>query len=193
MKNLKLDIVIFFSLLALIIATRILFHIGPNVEFVTISSLIGGYFFSSKKLSFLLPLMAMAMTEAILGNTSIFIFTWSAFLFTPMMGMFLKSEFIKNKLENMPLSIRPAILGLGGAALSVVIFYLWTNFGVVVTTNMYPDTIQGLINSYINALPFLKNQLAGNILTAPLLFTLVSWAYGFKSDPHFHYSVSKRA
>ncbi|KKQ36309.1 MAG: hypothetical protein US52_C0002G0002 [candidate division WS6 bacterium GW2011_GWA2_37_6] len=57
-----------------------------------------------------------------------------------------------------------------GGIISTVIFFLWTNFGVVLTTSMYPKTIEGLGQSYINGLPFITNQLAGNLIIVPALF-----------------------
>ena len=58
--------------------------------------------------------------------------------------------------------------GLGGL-ISSVIFFLWTNFGVVLTTTMYTKDLSGLLASYINAIPFFRPQLVGNLLLVPLI------------------------
>lgn len=163
----KLDALLMFLLISLGLFFRI-FSIGPNVELVTVSALVAGYFIQNKKLSLIVPLIIMFISDSILGNTSIFLFTWSAFLITPLIGVTL-SKVNKQKVKSYP-----ALAGLGGSLFSVIIFFLWTNFGVVITTSMYPDTIAGLLNSYINALPFLKNQLYGNLIFAPIIFTLVA-------------------
>lgn len=167
------DKILIISFIALGFLTRTIFTIGPNVEFVTIASLGAGYFMNNKKLAMLVPLIIMSLSDAIIGNTSIFIFTWSAFLLTPIIGMAL------SKLSDHKGIAYPALVGFGGSILSVLIFFLWTNFGVVVTTAMYPDTLSGLVNSYINALPFLKNQLYGNMVFAPMIFTLIALAKDF--------------
>lgn len=147
---------------------RTVFAIAPNVEFVTVASLAAGYFMHNKKLALLVPLAIMALSDAVIGNTSIFLFTWSAFLITPLIGVALS----RNKPDSQ--IVHPALVGLGGSILSVIIFYLWTNFGVVITTTMYPDTLTGLFNSYVNALPFLKNQLYSNFIFAPIIFVSLS-------------------
>ena len=168
MKITNNDKILLFSFIALGFLTRTIFTIGPNVEFVTIASLGAGYFMNNKRLALLVPLVIMALSDAVIGNTSIFLLTWSAFLLTPIIGIAL------SKFNKKPDSANTALVGLGGSLLSILIFFLWTNFGVVVTTSMYPDTFSGLINSYINALPFLKNQLYSNIIFAPILFTLIA-------------------
>ena len=170
MNKKYLDLTVAFFLIVLAVSTRTIFHIGPNVELVTFSALAGGYFLTNKKLALLLPILIMLISDSIIGNTSIFLFTWSAFLVTPILGISLRSNYIQNKLRNLPEIFRSALLGLGGTTLSIIIFYLWTNLGVVVTTAMYPDTFGGLLSSYFNALPFLKNQLFGNLIFTPILF-----------------------
>jgi len=170
MKITNNDKVLFLSFIALGFLTRTIFTIGPNVEFVTIASLGAGYFMNNKKLAMIVPLVIMALSDAVIGNTSIFLFTWSAFLLTPLIGVAL------SRINKEKGNAYPALAGLGGSLLSVLIFYLWTNFGVVITTAMYPDTISGLMNSYINALPFLKNQLYGNMVFAPMIFALIALA-----------------
>ena len=176
------DFILAFALILLAIAFRTVLHIGPNIEFVTIASLGAGYFLSSKKLAILVPIIIMGISDAIIGNTSIFLFTWSAFLFAPVLGIVSKSSFMNNYLKSLPNLAKPMLVGLGGSTISVLVFFLWTNFGVVVTTTMYPDTISGLFNSYVNALPFLRNQLVGNMLFAPIVFTLVSLAKNLLSN-----------
>ena len=168
MKITNQDKVILLSFIALGFLTRTVFTIGPNVEFVTIASLGAGYFMNNKKFALIVPLIIMSLSDAVIGNTSIFLFTWSAFLITPLIGIVLSKSDKKDS------KYFATLAGFGGSILSVLIFFLWTNFGVVVTTAMYPDTVSGLINSYINALPFLKNQLYGNMIFAPIIFTLVS-------------------
>lgn len=170
MNNKYFDLTVAFFLIILAVSTRTILYIGPNVELVTFSALAGGYFLKNKKLALILPIIIMLISDSIIGNSSIFLFTWSAFLITPVLGISLRSNFIQNKLKNLPEIFRSALLGLGGTTLSIIIFYLWTNFGVVLTTAMYPDSFGGLLSSYINALPFLKNQLFGNLIFTPILF-----------------------
>ncbi len=143
------------------ILTRTIFHIAPNVEFITAIGLFAGYSLKSK--SKIIPtLLVLIITDFFIKNSIIFVFTWSAFLMTPFLSKYLN-------LDKSHLTIK--FLKLESMAIfSTMVFFLWTNFGVVVTTNMYEKNIYGLIESYVNALPFLQNQIVGNLIITPLLF-----------------------
>jgi hypothetical protein len=49
-------------------------------------------------------------------------------------------------------------------ALSTLAYWVWTNFGIWLTTPWYPHTTEGLSLCFTAALPFLRNALIGNIL-----------------------------
>lgn len=151
------------------ILTRTVWHIAPNVEFVTALTISGAYFLG-RKYSILIPFGIMILSDLILGNTSIFIFTWSAFAVAWGIGRVIKSRRFKSLLKGLPRSIRYLFLSELGGILFTTIFFLWTNFGVVVVSNLYPKTISGLIQSYIMGLPFLMPQLVGNIIIVPSIF-----------------------
>lgn len=167
-KLLKIDNILIMLFIIIGLLTRTVLHLGPNVEFVTGLSLASGYFLRGQKKSFLVPILIMSISDLIIGNSVIFIFTWSAFLLTPLIGKILT--------VSKPKLFYNIIAGMSGSLISNIIFFLWTNFGVVLTTNMYERNINGLIQSYINAIPFFKNQLISNIIIAPLLFLTTSMA-----------------
>ena len=52
--------------------------------------------------------------------------------------------------------------------LSIMIFFIVSNFGVWLIGNIYTTDLQGLINCYILALPFL-----GNTILSTILFSLI--------------------
>jgi hypothetical protein len=72
--------------------------------------------------------------------------------------------------------------GMGVGA--TMFFFFWTNAGVWLLGDgiWYPHTPAGLLQSYINGLPFLRPQLLGNLITVPVVtffFTSVlSWVQG---------------
>lgn len=43
-------------------------------------------------------------------------------------------------------------------------FWIWTNFGTWLLSPMYPHTLNGLATCYGLGLPFLRNELAGDLL-----------------------------
>ena len=98
---------------------------------------------------------------------TIFLFTWSAYILMPLIGA------LVNRIKTSKVLVR--IFALEGAGiLSVLIFFLWTNLGVVLTTPMYEKSLSGLISSYINALPFVKPQFASTLIAIPVIYILGS-------------------
>jgi len=51
-------------------------------------------------------------------------------------------------------------------------FWLWTNFGVWLTSALYPKTMSGLGLCYVAALPFLRNAMIGDIIWGGVFFGL---------------------
>lgn len=161
MKNILIASV----LILLGILSRTIFHTLPNLEFVTSISIIGGYIFGNRsKLTYAIPLIVMLTTDLIIGNQMIYLFTWSAFLVMPLIGIAIR------KLENIfPGVVKSLVIAEGAGLVATLAFFLWTNLGVVMVTDMYTKDIPGLIHSYINALPFLRIQLSGNVIFVPML------------------------
>ena len=58
----------------------------------------------------------------------------------------------------------------GGALASSVIFFVVTNFGVWLSSGMYPLNAGGLVASYVAAIPFFHYTLGGNLFYAGVLF-----------------------
>jgi hypothetical protein len=168
------DAVLALFLISLGILTRTIFHVGPNIEFVTAVSLAAGYFIKNKALAMSVPLFTLFVSDIIIGNTLIYLFTWSSFFVSTILGVvFSKKDLFKinNKFA------KNALMGEGLGIVSTLIFFFWTNFGVVLTTNMYEKNLTGVISSYINGLPFLLNQLLSNLLIVPVIFLGVTLAY----------------
>lgn len=153
-------------LVGLGIASRTIWHLGENVEFVTASTLLAGAYLGFGW-SIIVPLMIMVTTDLMIGNTNIFLFTWSGYLFISSLGYLSHlRDFKKGKRI-----LRAAGIGV----VASFWFYLWTNFGVwfLDSFGMYPKTFSGLMESYYFGLPFLKLNLLGNLLFVFLSFTSV--------------------
>jgi len=60
---------------------------------------------------------------------------------------------------------------VGAALASSVSFYLITNLAAWASLDMYPKNLSGIMMSYVAALPFFRNALAGD-----LIFTLAMFA-----------------
>lgn len=184
MKNPKYQILntrylLLFGLFLVAFVERVLFDFGPNIELVTMAMILTSFYFGKKE-SFWLTFTIIALSDIVIGNSNIFLFTWSGFLIPAIF-----SGNLINKLTNLKssrtttLNFIPKLFSLTLTGLtSNLFFFLWTNFGVwfLDSWNMYPDTTHGLILSYVNALPFLKYQLTSTLGFVPLGFLLTELA-----------------
>jgi hypothetical protein len=59
---------------------------------------------------------------------------------------------------------------LGASLGASVIFFIVSNFGVWLSSAMYPNNLAGLISCYVAALPFFPNTIAGDLVYCGLLF-----------------------
>jgi len=141
------------------VAARLVLEDLPNIEPITLTAILAGVIFRNK-LAALVPLAVVGITDVIIGNTSILIFTWSAWLIIGFFGLILK----RSKLTDFSFIFK--FTGLGLAA--NLFFYLWTNFGVWLVGGLYPRTASGLIESYFMGLPFLEYQIFGNLIILPI-------------------------
>jgi hypothetical protein len=155
---------------------RVFFDLGPNIELITMSMILASYYFGRKE-AFWLIFATIAFSDRFIGNSSIFLFTWSGFLIPALLA----SNFIKHikKLitdHQSPITKKIfycfSLTSIGLA--SNIFFYLWTNLGVwyLDSFNMYPNTFSGLAMSYVNALPFLRLHLTSTLIFVPAGFLL---------------------
>lgn len=118
-------------------------------------------FFSGAKIpsktAYLLPLGIVALSDLFLGWHNLMLFVYLSFLASVFLGRVFNRH------------MGHQIIGL---ALSSLIFFIVTNFGVWATTAMYPKTLSGLALCYTAALPFLRNELAANLLFGMAFFGL---------------------
>ncbi len=152
----------------------------PNFEAVTSLSLISGSFLGGI-FAPIVPLFIIFISDIYFGNSKIFIFTWSAFLLIGIFGTLFKrnSKYYFLKITT-------------GGILSVFFFYLWTNFGWWLTSGMYPMNYQGLIQSYIAALPFLKNQLTSVVFFTPVFGLIFPFIFNkvFEREEKKHENIA---
>ena len=166
---------------------RTVFDLGPNIELVTMAMLLSA-FYLGKKQSFWLTFAIIAFTDRVIGNSNIFLFTWSGFLLPALFANgIIRKLTTSSKLltaKKMFTVLPLAIMGIG----SNIFFYLWTNFGVWLLSSMYPHTAAGLVQSYINALPFLRLQFTSSLIFVPLGFVVTEGILTMEKK----YSISKR-
>lgn len=128
---------------------RLLPHL-PNATPITAMALFSGVYFTNKKFAFIIPLLAMFLSDIFLGFSTITLFVYGAFILVGYIGIASKKMNIKTIL------------------LSSVSFFVITNFGVWLLG--YPKTIDGLLECYTLAIPFFRNSLIGDFFFAGVMY-----------------------
>jgi len=135
-------------------------YIGiPNFEIVSSFALLSGFYLGGV-FSFITPLAIIFLSDLFIGNSAILLFTWSAFGIIGLIGIAIKKGGFGKIVLQAP------VFGI----LASCFFFIYTNFGWWILSGMYSHTLQGLAACYINALPFFKNNLLGNLILAPVVF-----------------------
>ena len=138
--NKKENLLMIFILIA--VWFRLIPH-PPNVTPITSLALFSGLMFQKRWLSIFVPLIAMLLSDMILGFGMISIWVYAAFILVTMSGWLLNKMNVKSIL------------------LSSMIFFIVSNFGVWVLG--YPHTIEGLLMCYTMAIPFFGYSIIGDL------------------------------
>jgi hypothetical protein len=152
---------------------RTIWDLGPNFELITTAMILAS-FYLGKKEAFWLTFAIISTTDRLIGNSNIFLFTWSGFLIPAL----LSTKLIKMLIPKLKLKLIPLVsLGLA----SNLFFYVWTDFGVWLLDSwgMYSKDLLGLVKCYIYALPFLKNQLISSLIFIPIGFMAIECSLHF--------------
>jgi len=170
MQNEKRKIIFFLGLVMIAVAERLWFDLGPNIELVMTASVLASIYLG-RRWGVGVALISLAISDLVIGNTMIMIFTWSAFALIAFGGKMIKGP----------------LMGAGYGLAGALFFYFYTNFGVWLIGNLYPHTFSGLIQSYVMGLPFLRLHAVGSMVflgsTISLinLFNLRIWVSRCKS------------
>jgi len=146
----QLVIILFIAVAAIF---RLLPHL-PNATPITAMALFSGVYFNNKKYAFIIPLLAMFLSDLFLGFSMITLFVYAAFILVGYIGITSKKMNIKTIL------------------ISSISFFIITNFGVWLIG--YPKTLNGLLECYTLAIPFFRNSLIGDFFFAGVMY------YGFE-------------
>ncbi len=154
-KILELIIALLFVLIG--VSLRLLPH-PPNFAPILAIALFGGVYLS-RKIAFVLPILAMAVSDIFIGYYGIvlMISVYGTFLLSVVLGFWLK----KHK--------KWYTVG-GSAILSAVLFFLVTNLAAWAFTPWYAKTLSGIIQCYIMAIPFFRNTLLGSLFYVTVFF-----------------------
>lgn len=136
---------------------RLLPH-APNFAPIGAMALFGGVYMG-KKQAFTLPILAMILSDFFIGFDSLpmRLTVYGSFLVTVVIGFWLKKH----------LNSKNIIFGSLAAS---VLFFMTTNFAVWAFGSLYPHTLSGLTESYLLAIPFFRNTVAGDLFYSGAFF-----------------------
>jgi len=150
---------LYIILITLGITTRLIPHL-PNFTSLGAIALYSGFYLKNKKTALIIPLSIIFLTDLKLGayQWQLIFFVYFSYLIIGIIGIFskkLKWYFVA------PLSI-----------VGSLIFFIITNWSFWQFTSFYPHSLNGLINTYIAGIPFLKNTLISDLLYTTSLFII---------------------
>lgn len=170
----KKTLFIIVGFIAFAALARLLPH-AYNFTPVGAIALFGAAYFKDKKWALIVPLAALWISDILLNNimyssfydgfawfTSGFLYIYGSFALIVVLGYYLLKKITVGRV-------------LGGAVGAALLFFIVSNFGVWLTSPMYPLTIEGLIACYTAAIPFFHYTLAGNIVYCGALFGAFEW------------------
>ena len=147
-------------LVAVAVAERLWFDLGPNIELITLTGVIASIYLG-RKWGLGVAVLALVLSDLVIGNTMILVFTWSALGMIAYGGRWLKGK---------------AWWVAGGYGLGASLwFYFYTNFGVWLIGSLYPHTFSGLVSCYVMGLPFLRLQAMSNLIILPVGLAIIKY------------------
>ena len=149
MKELFNKKVLLITLFILIAAFSRLIPGIDNFNPIMAIALFGGAYISNKKLAFLIPISAMLISDIFIGFHSLAIVVYGGFAIGVLIGFILKKR------------IQLGRIVLSSLACSII-FFIITNFGFWLV--YLPLNMEGLAKAYIDAIPFFRNSLIGDLV-----------------------------
>ncbi len=142
--------------------SRLLPH-PPNVAPITALALFGGVYFG-KRLAFVIPLLAMLVSDLIIGVHGEMAWVYASFAAIVCIGFWLRGH-------------QGVLTTIGASAAGSVLFFIVTNFGMWATPDgLDPHTRAGLGACYAAAIPFFRNTLLGDLAYTGVLFGIFELA-----------------
>jgi len=129
----------------------------PNFTPVAAIALFGGAHFSKRWLAFAVPLMALFISDLLLGFHGFMVPVYVSFALVVVLGTLLKDRV---RFGNV----------LGATITGSLLFFLITNFAVWAGSPFYPQNFAGLLSSYTMAIPFFHAGLLGDLFYSGVFF-----------------------
>ncbi len=147
------------------LAARLMPH-PPNFTPIESVALFGGAYAADRRLAFLLPLLALLLSDLVLGFV-----VYGYGLFYGGMAFVYVGVALITALGMGCLRRRVTVFRVAGCAVAAAsLFFIVTNFGTWLMSGLYPYSSSGLLACYLAGLPFFHYTLAGALGYTALLF-----------------------
>ena len=137
-------------LIVILAFSRIIPH-PANFTPILGMAVFAGTVFDRKIFSFLIPLLAMILSDLFLGFHSGIVIIYFAICLNVAIGIYFINK----------ISYFKILVSLVSGSL---VFFIITNFAVWFSSGMYAYSLEGLLTCYTMALPFLQNTIISTIL-----------------------------
>lgn len=149
------------SLIVLAVSLRLLPHAANFAPMTAVAIFAGAVL--PRKIALFVPLVAIMISDAIIGFYDMMPVTWACFALIA----FVSSIWLK----------KPSVArGFALTIASSVFFFVITNFAVWLTSGMYAHSLNGLAACYTMALPFFRATAASDLFYTAMLFGALALA-----------------
>jgi len=155
---LRADLLLVAFLVGIDVAARLIPH-APNFTPIAASALFAGSVLRYRGLALLVPVSAMLLADAVLGfdDWRMRVVIYAAISLPALVA------FLPRRLRA-PGMFAPVMIA------GSLLFFVVTNFAVWAFGGLYPPTFAGLVACYVAALPFLQQNVVGDLFWAAVLF-----------------------
>lgn len=147
--------------LALAVVTRLIPH-PPNWTAVGALALWSTRLFRGRWTPIAIPLAVLFVTDLILGFHSTMLGVYGGFALVSILGFWAHSSWARLA---------------AGSLMASLVFFTISNLSVWISEGLYPMTVEGLLQCFTLAIPFLNHQIAGDLTFCGLFALTLHAAY----------------
>lgn len=172
MKRETIKEVLFFVLLVACAAQlRVVLQFHQNIAPVAAVALFAGFFFRSWRLAVLAPLTVMLISDWQIGgyDTRMMVVVYGCLLLPVTARGFLRRSLSPTTASKYP--VTTAVSGVVGCTFAASLaFFVFTNLAAWCWSGIYEHTSADLARCFVQALPFFRGTVAGNLAFTAVLF-----------------------
>lgn len=164
------QVVLVSALILFAVVMRFLPHLS-NVTPILAIALLSGFHFKNRSVAVLVPLLAMFVSDLVIGFHSTLVFVYSPILVVVFFGLWMRAHHSRSAQSPQNTKIWPIQESFGWTLAGSLLFFLVSNFGVWETQNFYSHNFAGLMTCLAAGIPFFEKSLLGDMMFTGLVFS----------------------